>query len=92
MIVSAIVSNVEWLAGSGLPTASVVVDGRCRVAQHIVAAGDVTVTRPRWSTSPDTVLDLNSRNSARAPVSRPLSESITAWITLVRECGGRLPG
>lgn len=40
------VPNVEWLAGSGLPLAGgVVVDGACRVAPGVVAAGDVTT---RW--------------------------------------------
>lgn len=46
LIVSAVgdVPNVEWLAGSGLPVAGgVLVDERCRVSPHVVAAGDVAV-------------------------------------------------
>jgi NADPH-dependent 2,4-dienoyl-CoA reductase/sulfur reductase-like enzyme len=46
LIVSAVgdVPNVEWLAGSGLPvTGGVLVDERCRVSPHVVAAGDVAV-------------------------------------------------
>lgn len=39
------VPNVEWLAGSGVPVqGGIVVDAHCRVAPHVVAAGDVTVT------------------------------------------------
>jgi NADPH-dependent 2,4-dienoyl-CoA reductase/sulfur reductase-like enzyme len=47
LVVSAVgdVPNVEWLAGSGCPlSGGVVVDERCRVSPHIVAAGDVAVT------------------------------------------------
>jgi NADPH-dependent 2,4-dienoyl-CoA reductase/sulfur reductase-like enzyme len=46
LVVSAVgdVPNVEWLAGSGVPVSGgVVVDERCRVSPHVVAAGDVTV-------------------------------------------------
>ncbi|WP_254790736.1 NAD(P)/FAD-dependent oxidoreductase [Blastococcus tunisiensis] len=46
LVVSAVgdVPNVEWLAGSGLPVAGgVLVDERCRVSPHVVAAGDVAV-------------------------------------------------
>lgn len=46
VIVSAVgdTPNVEWLADSGLPIAGgLVTDAHCRVAPHIVAAGDVTV-------------------------------------------------
>jgi 3-phenylpropionate/trans-cinnamate dioxygenase ferredoxin reductase subunit len=46
LVVSAVgdVPNVEWLAGSGVPLSSgVVVDERCRVSPHVVAAGDVAV-------------------------------------------------
>ena len=48
VVVSAVgdLPNVEWLADSGLPVnGGLVVDERCRVAPHIVAAGDVTATR-----------------------------------------------
>jgi NADPH-dependent 2,4-dienoyl-CoA reductase/sulfur reductase-like enzyme len=38
------VPNVEWLTGSGVPlSGGVVVDERCRVSPHVVAAGDVAV-------------------------------------------------
>jgi 3-phenylpropionate/trans-cinnamate dioxygenase ferredoxin reductase subunit len=53
------VPNTEWLRYSGLPVRSgVVVDSCCRVAPHIVAAGDVAAVRgpggqtrrlPHWS-------------------------------------------
>jgi 3-phenylpropionate/trans-cinnamate dioxygenase ferredoxin reductase component len=46
LVVSAVgdVPNVEWLGGSGVPiSAGVVVDERCRVSPHVVAAGDVAV-------------------------------------------------
>jgi 3-phenylpropionate/trans-cinnamate dioxygenase ferredoxin reductase subunit len=46
LVVSAVgdVPNIEWLAGSGVPVSGgIVVDERCRVSPHVVAAGDVTV-------------------------------------------------
>jgi 3-phenylpropionate/trans-cinnamate dioxygenase ferredoxin reductase subunit len=46
LVVSAVgdVPNVEWLTGSGVPlSGGVVVDERCRVSPHVVAAGDVAV-------------------------------------------------
>jgi len=46
LVVSAVgdVPNVEWLVGSGVPLGGgVVVDERCRVSPHVVAAGDVAV-------------------------------------------------
>lgn len=49
VVVSAVgdLPNTEWLADSGLPLdTGLVVDPRCSVTPHIVAAGDVTVTRP----------------------------------------------
>ena len=55
------VPNVEWLAGSGLPVeGGVVIDGACRVAERVVAAGDVTAQRngngtfrrtPHWTSA-----------------------------------------
>lgn len=48
VVVSAVgdLANTEWLADSGLPLdGGLVVDPRCGVTPHIVAAGDVTVTR-----------------------------------------------
>ena len=63
LIVSAVgdVPNTGWLADSGLPLAGgLVVDQHCRVTPHIVAAGDVTVTRlhgevyrrsPHWTSA-----------------------------------------
>lgn len=52
-------ANTGWLADSGLPLEGVV-DRRCRVTPHVVAAGDVTVTRlprenqrrsPHWTSA-----------------------------------------
>ncbi|WP_448628585.1 NAD(P)/FAD-dependent oxidoreductase [Geodermatophilus sp. URMC 64] len=46
LVVSAVgdVPDVEWLAGSGVRLhGGVVVDDRCRVTRHVVAAGDVAV-------------------------------------------------
>ena len=46
LVVSAVgdLPNVEWLGASGLPLrGGVVVDERCRVTPHVVAAGDVAV-------------------------------------------------
>ncbi|MDR7303017.1 NAD(P)/FAD-dependent oxidoreductase [Haloactinomyces albus] len=63
VVVSAVgdLPNTEWLADSGLPLdGGLVVDPRCRVTPHIVAAGDVTVTRrngagarrsPHWTSA-----------------------------------------
>jgi len=54
------VPNIAWLAGSGVPLAGgVVVDDHCRVADGIVAAGDVTCVRrgavttrlPHWTSA-----------------------------------------
>jgi NADPH-dependent 2,4-dienoyl-CoA reductase/sulfur reductase-like enzyme len=51
--------NIEWLVDSGLDIApGLVVDDRCRVSQHIVAAGDITSVagarrRPHWSNALD---------------------------------------
>ena len=91
LIVSAVgdVPNVEWLAGSGLPVAGgVLVDERCRVSPHVVAAGDVAVfttgdgalTRiPSWTNAVE-----QARSAARAllhgddaPVYRPSRYSWT---------------
>jgi 3-phenylpropionate/trans-cinnamate dioxygenase ferredoxin reductase component len=46
LVVSAVgdIPNVEWLSGSGVPVnGGVLVDERCRVSPHVVAAGDVAV-------------------------------------------------
>lgn len=46
IVISAVgdVPNVEWLAGSGIATpAGVLTDTRCRVADGVVAAGDVAI-------------------------------------------------
>ncbi len=63
IVVSAVgdLPNTEWLADSGLPLdTGLVVDSRCRVTPHIVAAGDVTATRmddgkarrcPHWTSA-----------------------------------------
>ncbi|WIY07604.1 FAD-dependent oxidoreductase [Amycolatopsis mongoliensis] len=51
--------NVEWLARTGLSLSpGVVVDNRCRVREHIAAAGDVVSVegsrrQPHWSTALD---------------------------------------
>lgn len=50
LVVSAVgdLPNTEWLADSGLPlSGGLVVDSRCRLTPHIVAAGDVAATRLR---------------------------------------------
>lgn len=63
VVVSAVgdIPNTEWLVDSGLPLdTGLVVDPRCRVTPHIVAAGDVTATRrdgetarrsPHWTSA-----------------------------------------
>lgn len=60
-------ANVEWLEGSGLELAGgVVVDGSCRAAPGIVAAGDVAVRRVGGILQPRTPHWTNAIEQARA--------------------------
>jgi 3-phenylpropionate/trans-cinnamate dioxygenase ferredoxin reductase component len=85
LVISAVgdAPNVEWLAGSALETGgSVAVDGRCRAAQNIVAAGDVAavsgVRTPHWSSAVE-----QARTAASALVhgnaAAPLRSSPYYW-------------
>jgi NADPH-dependent 2,4-dienoyl-CoA reductase/sulfur reductase-like enzyme len=63
LVVSAVgdEANTAWLQDTGIPlNGGVIVDAQCRVTPHIVAAGDVTVTRlpgevyrrsPHWTSA-----------------------------------------
>ncbi|MFI0723424.1 NAD(P)/FAD-dependent oxidoreductase [Streptomyces sp. NPDC021224] len=95
--------NTDWLAGSGLPLdGGLVVDGRCRVAPGIVAAGDVAALRtpdgrtrrtPHWTNAVDQgrAAAATLLHGDAAPVRRPAPYFWTEQFGLDVKISGELP-